>query len=386
MNYDIDTITIAVSAALILIAILGSLCSPFFRKKLKTEPVDVADNQDEEKDYPSVSLLFNIVGEWDALKRNLPAFLEQEYKGQYNVIIVIREGDEETESVSKLYENDPRVYCTYVPKSSRYMSKPKLAVTLGCKASKSDWILMADITAMPSSNNWLTSMVGNIKDGTDIVLGYCKYDSHMSALRRFAKLHTFAYLVKTRGGIPYRSIGNNILFRREMFMEQDGYRGNLKYIGGEYDFIVNKFATAKNTTTTLDRDTWLLAEIPTDKSWRNAMLFYQETRKHLKHSKRHRLPYMIDMGALYFTFASALGLLVASVLLKNWIVLGASILALIIAITLRTYFAKRFAKAMDERIPAWSVVPLELLMPVYNLRYRLKYLHSDKYDFISHKI
>lgn len=382
-----DITTLIISGTLLLLALTTSFCSGFFRCPTRKKSKDDNEEPSGTNSLPRISIVFNIEGESDALRRNLPEYLKQDYQGGYDIIIVMRKGDHEVEDVLARYEDNPMVYSTYVPDSSRYMSKPKLAVTLAGKASKSDWLLLADISSTPASPQWLTTMACNTGEDIDMVLGYTQYDSRMSMYRRFFHLHTISYLLnESLKGTPYRSIGNNILFRRSMFMDNDGYRGNLKYTGGEFDFLVNKFATRSNTATEPSHDAWLLAEEMTDKGWRNKQLFYQENRKHMSRSLRHRLPYVADQLAMHLNYVVILAATVYAAVSSNWFLLAAAILAAILTITIRTIIGKRFFTTLNEKINSWCIVPFELTTLWYNTYLKLKYIHSDKYDFISHKI
>lgn len=402
MEQFFDIITITSTGALLLIALIAPLCSGFYRcgrlirNKVDTfedientneDTKDVTENIKESTTLPTISIILNIEGESEALRHNLPIYLQQDYAGEYDVIIIIRKGDHEVEDVLSRYEDNPRVYSTYVPDSARYMSKPKLAVTLGGKASKSDWLMLADVNSAPLSDHWLTVMAANINNGTDMVLGYCQYTPEMSSFRRFIRLHSLSYLLgQSFNGTPYRSIGKNILFRKSMFLDQDGYRGNLKYTGGEYDFLVNKFATSHNTRTEINYRAWLQTELPTEKNWRNTQLFYQENRKHLNRSLRHRLPYVFDQCVMWFSYLLIIATIVYAAMTQNWLLLGAGVFSLILTITLRCYFAKRFITDMHEEIATFKLIPFELSTIWHNMYFKMKYLHSDKYDFISHKI
>ncbi len=39
---------------------------------------------------------------------------------------------------------NPHLYYTYIPESSRYMSRKKLQITLGVKAAKYEWIILTE--------------------------------------------------------------------------------------------------------------------------------------------------------------------------------------------------------------------------------------------------
>ena len=47
----------------------------------------------------------------------------------------------------------------------------KLALTLGIKASKHDWLVFTEADCAPVSNQWLRRMARNFTSSTDIVLG-----------------------------------------------------------------------------------------------------------------------------------------------------------------------------------------------------------------------
>ena len=73
-------------------------------------------------------------------------------------------------------EKYPHLYHSFTPDSARYISHKKLALTLGIKASKHDWLVFTETNCMPASNQWLKLMARNFTPQTQIVLGYSGYD------------------------------------------------------------------------------------------------------------------------------------------------------------------------------------------------------------------
>jgi len=163
--FTIDTYTIIFSSVLILLALLSSIVSPFFRKPKLSNTYnkgDVADNNDiiednttsinsteNEKENivePPISIILTPNDDALALSKNLNKYLNQEYK-EYEIIVVAPKGDVETEDILKTYANNPRLYVTFIPSTSKYMSRKKLAITLGAKAAKYKWLLICDIIA-----------------------------------------------------------------------------------------------------------------------------------------------------------------------------------------------------------------------------------------------
>lgn len=102
-------------------------------------------NQEIQKDkvpfdntYPPISVIICAKNESDNIRKNLPAILEQNYPNFE--VIVINDGstDESEDVLSVMEEKYPHLYHTFTPDSSRYVSRKKLALTLGIKASKYD--------------------------------------------------------------------------------------------------------------------------------------------------------------------------------------------------------------------------------------------------------
>ena len=106
----------------------------------------------------------------------------------------------------------------------------------------------------------------------------------------------------------------------------------------------------------------------------------------MSRSLRHRLPYVADQLAMHLNYVVILAATVYAVVSSNWFLLAAAILAAILTITIRTIIGKRFFTTLNEKINSWCIVPFELTTLWYNTYLKLKYIHSDKYDFISHKI
>lgn len=135
------------------------------------------------------------------------------------------------------------IYVTSIPKSSRYVSRKKLAMTLGVKAAKTEWLLLTESTVNPASDTWLQTMAENCTDDNSLVVGYGAFDDEVSAFKRFERLNSSYYLMReAANGNAYAAMAPNIMIRKSEFMEQDGFRGNLNLIHGEYDFLVNKYS------------------------------------------------------------------------------------------------------------------------------------------------
>ena len=426
-----DTITLILGAAIIILAVLTSLLSPFRRADVKTlrsfdvekpnddvlsplhsesAPADRAETMrsldvEAPSDDLSTSQHLNIstsqpltllitVQQKQAqmLERHLPQFLSQDYAPGFEVVVVAEKGDSDTEDVLNRYAGNPLLYSTYIPDSSRYMSRKKLAITLGVKAAHNEWIVMTDAFCSPSGNHWLKAIACHIgpadaSTSPNLIIGYSNYDDEARPYYRFERLQQACYTMReARRGKAYRAMGCNVAFRKSEFIAGDGFRGNLEHTRGEYDFLVNKFSQRRSTAVANEPDAWIIDDAPTRHEWRSRHIYYMHTRKYLARSFRHRLLPFIDELALHLCFLAIIGIGVFAGLTSRWILLGAAVVALVIAVCMRTSFARKTVRAYGEDIASWRLYPYELSGIWHKLYQHLRYWRADKAGFTSHKV
>ena len=379
----IDQFTLIVGIIVILLAILASLASPFLRRIKIYE----SDNNENSTTVP-VSIIIPVHDESTDLKRNLPAFLNQDYQGDFKIIVVADKDDRETEDLmNRLMPENKNLYATYLPESSRYMSRKKLAITIGVKAANTDWIIVTDPCCRPFDEKWLSSFTQNMQPGTDFVMGYTSLDNNTRKSWRFEHaLIANNRLSSAQNGKAWATNCQNIAFRKDQFMEDEGFRGNLQLLRGEYDFLVNKYAKDMNTAIDVRRSSWLYEDEPTRKTWHNKSIFFRASRGLLVGHKGNRISMFFCNMMLHLSLIVSLAAIVYSVMQQNWILTGASGFSLLLLIITRTIFANRAIKQLDEDIPAGIMFFSELKLAWNNIRYKISYIHADKNDFTSHKL
>ena len=411
--FAFDYTTIIISVVLLLIALLTSLINPFFRKvriaeygvptsateseetideeePAEEEVVAIAESivsDEQQPNLPPITIILTPHDNAQELAKNLPLYLNQDYPTDFQVIVVAPQNDHETGDVLKRFAANPHLYSTFIPESSRYMSKKKLAITLGVKAAKYDWVIMADINCYPTNDNWLQAIARNCKENKELVVGYTRYEEETPAYRQFERHYIARYIMREyQRNKAYACPFNALAFRKATFLREEGFRGNLKYIRGEYDFMVNKYAKGSNLAFENSPEGTLIEETPTEKVWLSTHLFYMENRQHLQRTPQHRLLPYIDQTALHGNYLLQCGALAGSLLLGMWTIAVAAGLSLILTIILRLVMAKKALRRFDIDIPAWKIIPYELAIAWKHLGYKLKYHRADKYDFISHKL
>lgn len=378
----VDNITIVICAVLIVLAVLSSLLDLFF-KKIPTSGDE--DGQGSDACQP-VSVIIICDNNAEELRTNLPVFLEQDYPAGYELIVVIDKDEDGSGDVLKTFSSYPNLYTTFVPETSRYMSRRKLAITLGVKAAKNEWVLLTDATCRPASDKWISRMASGCSENVDIVLGYSNYSCDDANFKVFYRFHReYALLREALGGTAYGMAGNNLMFRKSMFMKGNGFQGNLKYLRGEYEFIANKYSREDNVAIEIHPESHLSDAPSSTKAWRNMNVFYVETRRRLDRGFKHKFMFDVDMISMHLCLLCSLGAAAWSAVYSQWLILSFACLSLLILIVARILNAKRSMRAFGLNVSWWKIFPFELRIVWHNLRFAIVYVFADKYDFISHK-
>ena len=377
----ISTTTIIAGAVVVLLAVLGSLINPFLRS-LRFQKTGTAENQ------PPVSILITAHDNLAELERNLPMFLRQQYAADYQVIVVCQSTDGETQDfLKRIAAENPHLYYTYIPESSRYMSRKKLQITLGVKAAKHEWIILTEPNCRPSNDKWLQTMARQCQDPNHLVLGYVALDEETKSVRRFDSIRKAYYVLRrAQQTYGYRSHMPNVAFRKSDFMKEQGYQGNLEYVRGEYDFLVNKYAHCGDTATELDCDAWLIREAPSNKSWHNAHLYLQASRKSLERAGSMRTLMFFDHLMPHLSLIATLAVAAYSILMKNWILTGCAGFSFLLLFIVRMLTANKAIKHFDDGIAMFKLPFFEYGIIWRNLATKLRYWRADKNDFTSHKL
>ena len=273
-----EQILLAATGTLFIIQALYYLCL-YNRIHLRSRAVK-RGNVHFSQELPPVSVIICAREECENLRRNLKAVLEQDYP-QFEVI-VINDGntDESEDYLTLLEEKYPHLYHSFVPDSSRYISRKKLAATLGVKASKYDWLVFTEANCCPQSNQWLRLLARNFTSRTQVVLGYSGYERGKGWLHKrvaFDNLFTsMRYLGFALAGSPYMGIGRNLAYRKELFYEHKGFSAHLNLQRGDDDLFVNHVVTAENTRVETDADaTVRMQPVFRAKDWREEKIGYR---------------------------------------------------------------------------------------------------------------
>ena len=185
-------------------------------------------------ELPRISIIVPCFNAARALETSIPQMLQQDYP-DFQIILVNENSEDDTADVIKrLAQSDPRVRHTYVPDTSRSIEPRKLALTLGIKAARSEWVVIADPDALPVSRSWLRTLAARCTETADTVLSLCLVrendDEPRAALRR-ASYECLAEQLRlaaaARRGNPIGWLPANVCMRKTWFLANDGFTDSL---------------------------------------------------------------------------------------------------------------------------------------------------------------
>lgn len=119
---------------------------------------------------PQLSIVMVVHDQKEMLEQNLPLFLSLPCQTTYEVIVVDDTSTDGTPDILKqLKEEYTNLYTTFMPLSVANPSRLRLAMTVGVKAAKAEWIVLTDIQRPPTSPEWIDGLIG---DDAEMVMVY----------------------------------------------------------------------------------------------------------------------------------------------------------------------------------------------------------------------
>ena len=264
---------------------------------------------------PPVTVIVCARNEEDNLYKNLPKILEQDYP-KFEVIVVNDQSvDDSKHIISAFQQKYPFLRTIDLEKSKHRKFGKKLPLTVGIKGASYDIVAMIDADCQPSGKKWLKSLMGQYREGKDIVIGYGPYETEKGFLNKLIRFDTTmiatTYLSFAKAGRPYMAVGRNLSYRKERFFEVEGFKSHYHIQSGDDDLFMQDAANRKNVAITLDPDSFVYS---TPKStWKE---WIKQKHRHFTTASDYRLINKLLLGI--FPMSMFLMLLSFFILLFNF--------------------------------------------------------------------
>lgn len=323
----------------------------------------------------SVTIVMAARNERENVENFLPRILDQNYRSLTVIAVAHKCTDGTYEAMLSLKVNAHNLQLINAEKAPKRQHAgendqgKKYALTKGIEAAASEWILLTDADCYPISKNWVSSMVKEIHPDTEVVLGYSPYEQCPGLLNkwiRFETVHTASqYFTFALWGAPYMGVGRNLMYRRSLWQQANGFKNHEHLMGGDDDLFVNQHATSANTSICLDPLSFVYS-VP-KKNWRS---YVRQKSRHYSVSAMYQPTHIVWLGSLSTTqVLHYVGVLLLLVMGYSWL----GIFLYLIRMLVLYHQLGKTVKLLNETNLYWSIWWLDALQVVYYL-FMLPYL------------
>ena len=203
---------------------------------------------------PAISIVVPLFAEDSAyLDNSLTALLTQDHAEFEVVVVYVGNCDDffaDIKSLQKLYPHLSPVHIDYSP---HYPVSTKIALNVGIKSAKHDFVITTSSDATPSSERWLSLLAKGFLYG-DIVLGYSGI-AHQGGFKNFIFREyqfndSIAWLSSAIRHRTYSASRNALGFKKSLYFDVRGFN-HLNMSIGENDLFVQQIATRDNVSIVL---------------------------------------------------------------------------------------------------------------------------------------
>ena len=242
-------------AAAVLAALRGAwvLHRATIIKRHSKHEIEQLAEEELPSEQPPVSVIVYAHNDAEHLLEWLPMMLQQDYP-KYEVIVVDDGSTDNSKNLlSDMLIEHENLRMTFAPEGSRALSRKKLAIMIGMKAARYEYVVLTNANCNVPGEQWLEVIMRNFEPGTDVVLGYSHYDysddhNRGKRYRVYDNLTVASqFLSSAIKHRPYRGVSDNLALRRDVFFDNTGFSKNMHLRWGEDDVWVSEIANGDNT-------------------------------------------------------------------------------------------------------------------------------------------
>lgn len=334
--------------------------------------------------YPPVSVIIVTKDSGKALEENLPTILEQDYPEFEVIVINDQSAGEDDDILKRLSARYPHLYHSFIPESARYISRKKLGIAMGIRASRHEWLVFTEPYCRPTSKLWLKSLAAHFDEKTDIVLGYSNYlpqkgwFAHKITVFNF--FHALRYLGSALAGHPYMGIGRNLAYRKSLYERHKGFADHLQLQRGEDDLFINAVARKQNTQVAVTEDSIVRMPVPPFKRiWYEEQMNLRVTGHYYRGCSR--LLNSVETWSCALFQLSTLTALTVCIFRQWWPEVIVLFLLWLIRFVCLMWVFRTTAREWKENL--CCIFPLfDIGRPLWSLSLQLRYLFRTKTDFL----
>lgn len=226
---------VLLSAIAAITAIYALVLSRFIRglRALRHQPIS------EPERWPAVSVVMPARNEADVLLRTLTSLLEQDYPGDWEIIVVDdRSTDNTPELLREMARSADRLRVVTISDPSPKSPK-KNALARGIRTAAGEIIVTTDADCV-YNEQWLRGMIMHMTPHVGVVAGITIFDLPLLPVPVWQKIQWLDFLVQqilaagaAGAGVPSSCNGSNLAFRKTVYDEISGYGKTAMQVSGD---------------------------------------------------------------------------------------------------------------------------------------------------------
>ena len=352
-----------------------------YNRLLHTTPNACTDSRDNI--YPPISIILVTKDYGKILEKNLTTILKQDYPAFEVIVINDKSAGEDENILKRLHNQYNNLYYSFIPETARYISRKKLGIAMGIRASHNEWLIITEPNYAPTSNQWLKCMAKHFTQDTDIVLGYSNYlpTNHLFSrwITTDALFYHTRFLSMALAGHPYMGIGKNLAYRKSLYEKNNGFHNHLQLLLGEDDLFINSVSNKNNTKIAIESDSIVLSSEPTTPHrWKEEKIGRMITGQY--YQGKARIVNTIESWSCAMFHLSAITCISIGILQHEWIIVGTAFLFALIRLILIINIFRKIAHNFKQR-KGLSIFFFDLLRPLQSLWLQISFALCDKKEY-----
>lgn len=346
--------------------------------------------------YPYLSVVVPINEQSADVHALLRVLFRQNYKGRFEVVLADENHSADLfASYELLKKEHSNLRYTFVPESSRYIELRKLAITLGIKASRGEWVVVVNPETIPMSDEWMQRFAENLGEAVNFAEAYYNYEDDGSLVARraiFERIdHLSSRIYAWEKGVVVGCQPANWAVRKQWFIHENGFADSLNLAFGEEAIFANHKVEPENYVMLCSPATRLVEELPAKSTLSILRARDAEIRRHLsRRARAHQgssglanfMAYVFALALVFYTVVRILTDVEAETYSQQMVY--SDILALLlwgIGLSLPIHIVRTALRTLDERKYGLYIYFYEMMRPFYALSAEMgRRFHRDEFS------
>ena len=270
--------------------------------------IKTSSSKPTQNDDP-ISIIVIVHNDAERIFKLIQKLSSQSYS-KFELLIMDHGSTDLLQSKIQQFSDKLKINYFYIKKTSE---GKKEALELAVREAKHSYLLLTDADCNPASNEWIKTMISNVKKEQYIVLGYSPYAKTSGVLNAFVRWEAWINALQSFGacqmGIPYTGVGRNLLYSKSLFDFKALQSDHL--VSGDDDLLINSVANNSNCSYCLDEKAFVFTEAK--KTYQE---YFKQRRRHYSASVYYhpvsQFYLLMYFGSLFFFYVSIFILIFSS--------------------------------------------------------------------------